>query len=389
MGMIYKRGNVWWVKYYRNGKSFRESSNTTKKMVAKKLLERREGEIAKGKIPGVLFEKVSFDHLAEQYLRDYRINQKKSLIRAEYSVRHLKKDFEGERVPNITTPRIQRYITNRMKSECNKCNNKFHLNDDFKCPKCGGKDLNKGAANATINRELSALKRMLNLGAEQSPPLVERVPKIPMLKESNVRKGFFEHAEFLAACDCLPDYLRGFVTFGYKTGWRASEIAKLIWAQVDRQLGVVRLEVGETKNDDARTIYLDGELKRIFARLWEDRKSSRVILPFVFPNRDGTDRIKRFDKVWKKACKDARIGKRLFHDLRRTAVRNMVRSGVPETVAMKISGHKTRSVFDRYNITNDADLIAAAQKQEAYLKSRVGTISGTIHQIDEKRANSK
>lgn len=157
---------------------------------------------------------------------------------------------------------------------------------------------------------------------------------------------------------------------------------------VDRQVGIVRLEVGETKNDDARTVYLDGELKEIFAQLWADRKKSREILPYVFPNRNGTDRIKRFDKTWEKACKDARIGKRLFHDLRRTAVRNMVRSGVPETVAMMISGHKTRSVFDRYNITNDADLIAAAKKQETYLKFRAGTILGTIHQIDEKRANT-
>jgi integrase len=361
MGMIYKRGNVWWIKYYRNGKYFRESSKSTKKMVAKKFLDRREGEIAQGKVPGVHFDKVTFDELAEDFLRDYRINQRKSLARAERSVALLTESFGGLKVTNIETPIIRRYIEQRLEQE---------------------------AANATINRELSALKRMLNLGAEQSPPLVERVPKIPMLKESNVRKGFFEHAEFLAVRDCLPDYLKGFVTFGYKTGWRASEIAKLTWAQVDRQVGIVRLEVGETKNDDARTVYLDGELKEIFAQLWADRKKSREILPYVFPNRNGTDRIKRFDKAWKKSCKDAHIGKRLFHDLRRTAVRNMVRSGVPETVAMMISGHKTRSVFDRYNITNDADLIAAAKKQETYLKFRAGTISGTIHQIDEKRANT-
>ena len=361
MGMIYKRGNTWWIKYYRNGKCFRESSGTTKKMVAKKLMDRREGEIAQGKIPSVHFEKVTFDELAEDFLRDYRINERKSLARAERSVVLLTESFGGLKVVNIETPIIRRYIEQRLEQE---------------------------AANATINRELSALKRMLNLGAEQSPPLVERVPKIPMLKESNVRKGFFEHAEFLAVRDCLPDYLKGYVTFGYKTGWRASEIAKLTWAQVDRQVGIVRLEVGETKNDDARTVYLDGELKGIFAQLWADRKKSREILPYVFPNRNGTDRIKRFDKTWKKACKDGRIGKRLFHDLRRTAVRNMVRSGVPETVAMVISGHKTRSVFDRYNITNDADLIAAAKKQETYLKFRAGTILGTIHQIDEKRANT-
>lgn len=143
-----------------------------------------------------------------------------------------------------------------------------------------------------------------------------------------------------------------------------------------------------SKNPDARRVYLDGELKENFAQLWAGRKKSRKILPYVFPNKNGTDRIKRFDKSWKNACKDAGVGKRLFHDLRRTAVRNMVRSGIPETVAMMISGHKTRSVFDRYNITNDADLIAAAKKQEVYLKCFTGTISGTIHQIDKKRVNT-
>jgi integrase len=163
-----------------------------------------------------------------------------------------------------------------------------------------------------------------------------------------------------------------------------SEIAKLTWSQVDRTSGIVRLEVGETKNNEARTVYLDEELKAIYERQWELRKETMKLLPFVFLNRTGTDRIKRFDKVWEKACRDAKIGVRIFHDLRRTAVRNLVRSGVPERVAMMLSGHKTRSVFDRYNIVNDEDLKMAMLKQEEYLRSQMGTKTGTIHSIDEK-----
>ena len=89
--------------------------------------------------------------------------------------------------------------------------------------------MNKGTANATINRELSTLKRMLNLGAKQTPPKVDRVPHISMLRKNNVRREFFEHANFIALRNALSSYLKGFVTFGYKTGWRFSEIARITW----------------------------------------------------------------------------------------------------------------------------------------------------------------
>jgi DNA-directed RNA polymerase subunit RPC12/RpoP len=151
----------------------------------------------------------------------------KSLDRAELSVKHLKKEFEGARIPDITTPRIQKYVSDRMKWKCSECHKEFHVEGQLKCPKCGGEELNKGAANATINRELSALRRILNLGAKQTPPKVNRVPYIPMLKENNVRKGFFEHNEYLALRDALPPYLKPFVTFAYKFGWRDEEIADL------------------------------------------------------------------------------------------------------------------------------------------------------------------
>ena len=153
---------------------------------------------------------------------------------------------------------------------------------------------------------------MLNLASRQTPPQVERVPYFPILKENNTRKGFFEHEDFLALRNALPSYLKGFVTFGYEYGGRLSEIAKLTWSQVDRTAGIVRLEVGETKNNEARTVYLDEELKTIFERQWELRKETKKLLHFVFLNRTGTDRIKRFEKVWEKACRDAKIGVKFF-----------------------------------------------------------------------------
>ena len=341
MGCIYRRGKKYWIKYYRHGKQFAESSHSDKKEIAIRMLHLREAEIFQGKMPGICFDKVSFEELVEDLLADYKINGKRSLDRAKLAVVHLERVFKGMKVAYIDTARITRYIEMRQEG---------------------------GAANATINRELSLLKRMFSLGAKCTPPKVSGIPVISVLKEHNVRKGFFEHSEFLALREALPEYLKGFTTFGYKTGWRHSEIATLTWRQVDLERGIVTLNPGETKNQEGRTVYIDPELKTILQQNWNQRGRGGKALPWVFLNEQGTDRVKRFDKSWNSACKEAEIGAKLFHDLRRTAVRNMVRAGIPERVAMMISGHKTRSVFDRYNITSENDLKMAAEKQDAYLK---------------------
>jgi len=179
--------------------------------------------------------------------------------------------------------------------------------------------------------------------------------------------------------------------FAYKVGWRKEEISSLTWSQVDRDNWIVALHPGDAKNDEAKTVYLDEELKEVFRTQWEARRKDGKLTPYVFPNWNGQGKIKNIITAWKTACKKTPVGHKLFHDLRRTAVRNMIRAGIPERVAMKVSGHKTRSVFDRYNIVNDTDLKLAAQRQEAYLQTQMGTILDTISKIEhfpkKERAN--
>jgi integrase len=341
MGSVYRRGRIWWVKYYRNGKPLRESSKTANISEARRLLGKREEEIATGSFLGLITDRVRFEDLAEDLLNEYRANDRKSLKWARRRVeQHLAPFFGGLRAMGVTTDRVRAYTVKRQ---------------------------DQGASNASINRELAALKRMFNLGAQMTPPKVARVPYIPMLKESNVRKGFFEHEEYLALHRELPSYLRPVLTFGYYTGAREGEILGLRWSQVDLSSQTVRLEPGTTKNDQPRTIPMTGEL---FEMLTSQKRIRDLNFPkceYVFFNKGKN--ICKFERAWKSAATRAGIAGRLFHDLRRTAVRNMVRAGVPERVAMAISGHKTRSVFDRYNIVAERDLHEAARRLETHLRN--------------------
>lgn len=221
MGSAYRRGHIWWIKYYQNGKAFRESSKSKRISVARRLLRHREAEIGIGNIPGIGAERVRFEELADDLLNEYRANNRKSLASINRRIRlHLAPFFGSLPASDIMTDRIRAYTIKRQE---------------------------EGASNGTINRELAALKRMFHLAAAMSPPKIARVPYIPMLKERNVRKGFFEHAEYLELRQELPEYLKPVLTFGYYTGAREGEILGLKWNQVDLKARTVYLEPGSTK----------------------------------------------------------------------------------------------------------------------------------------------
>jgi integrase len=329
---------TWTYKFYHRGKQKYFDTGETNKRKALDKAHKHEVDVKGGGDPKKL-DRITFNQLKELIIMDYEINKKKSIDRMKRSVNHLQSYFDGFKAVDITTKEVQKYIQKRLKDK---------------------------KANATINRELAALKRMFSLGQHHDPPMVRQIPHMPMLEENNVRQGFFTKGEYQALQKHLPVFLRPVVTLAYLTGMRKEEILSLTWKQVDLKNKMLR--VYDTKTKEPRNVPLLDPLPNQLAWLREKARREGSYLPYVFLNRDGTDRIKDFRKTWSTACKNANVdGSKLFHDFRRTAVRNLIRSDVPEKIAMAISGHKTRSVFDRYNIVDDKDLTKAMQKVGRYL----------------------
>jgi integrase len=199
--------------------------------------------------------------------------------------------------------------------------------------------------------------------------LLTSIPKVRVLTENNTRQGFFERPDLEAVVAALSDYLRDFTRFAYLTGWRKGEIISLKWTDVDRDAGAIRLRPEAAKTGRGRTVMLEGDLAELIDRRWEARlfeKDGSVRVTALVFHRDGKP-VGDFKKAWATACRAAGVPDKLFHDLRRTAARNMVRAGVPERVAMAVTGHVTRSMFDRYNIVSENDLRMAAQKTALYV----------------------
>jgi len=335
MGTVYKRGNVWWIKYYRDGKPYRESAHTKKKTMAKRKLMRREGSIVEGTFHGLQIEKTSLNELFDDVISEYRIMQRKSLVRLKESIAHLQGLLGDLRASQVTSDLIKEYILGRQ---------------------------DEGAKNATINRELSALRRAFSLGIKHTPPKVINIPHIPKLKENNVRTGFFEYNEYVRLRNALPSSFRPLIIAAYYTGMRRGELLGLEWSKVDIGTHRIVLEQGTTKNDEGRVAYMYGEFFDAMLVQKDYRDTTFPACQHVFFDyKTGEPIPPEIRDVWENALKKVDLKGKLFHDLRRTAVRNMIRAGVPEKVAMKISGHKTRSVFDRYNITSEEDIKHACQ----------------------------
>lgn len=336
-GRVYLKGTTLWLDYGIHGKRFKESTRTQNLGVAKAKLAKRMGAKETGTFVGPAQEKLMFSDLEDMIKTDYKMNARRSARRIKSGLRHLHAYFGTFAAVAITTDRVREYIVHRQEQR---------------------------AAAATISKELGFLKRAFNL-AVQNGRLSSR-PYIPSIQVSNVREGFFEAADLEKVLKRLPEPLRAPVRFAFWTGWRRGEVLSLQWSAVDWTAGVVRLAPGRTKNKEGREFpfralpQLEALLKAQREATRALEKKSRRIIPDVF-HRKGKP-IRDMGKSWRSACKAAGMEGWYFHDLRRSAVRNMERAGVSRSVAMKLSGHRTEAIYRRYAIADAAALAEGVGK---------------------------
>jgi integrase len=342
-GSIYQNGStVWWVKFYVREIARRESSHSTDRKAAEKLLKRRLAEVETKTY--IARTNVKIDELIVDFLAEYRQQGRKSIKTAELRWKtHLEPFFHKLPVDDLNTDLVQRYCAKREKEQ---------------------------ASGATINRELAILKRAFHLAMKRTPPKVRACPVIPMYKESAPRTGFLEDAQYTPLameCSKVGLWLRAMLTTAYSFAFRKGELLSLRVKQIDLANGTIRLETGTTKNGEGRVVKMTREVATLLTACVIGKEPD----DFVFSRPDKKLKngalvkgkpVTGFRKIWKTVCTRAGVPSLLFHDLRRSGVRNLRRLGVQESVAMRISGHKTRSVFERYNIVDEADLADAASR---------------------------
>ncbi len=346
---------TWWIDYSFRGTKYRESSQSNKRPDAVRLLKKRLGEIGRGRFIGPNLERTTFEDLAKIITDDYEVNGRRSKARMLTSLNALRKWFGLSLARDLTFDRLNSYTAGR---------------------------LSESAAPASVRNDLAILRRAFRL-AERAGKAI--CPPFPSMRVSNTRSGFFEEEQFRAVLKHLPDEIQPVVIFAYHTGWRIrSEVFPIQWRQIDFSAGMVRLEPGTTKNDEGR-VFPFGMLPELRDVLQAQRqrtndlqaKTDRLI-PLVF-HRNGRP-IKDFRKSWKLACEAAGVPGMIPHDFRRTAVRNLERAGVSRSAAMKLTGHKTESVYRRYAIVSESDL-AEGVKKLAALRTRRGKAQAKQGQV--------
>lgn len=338
-----RKTRVWYAKFYVNGKAVCVPTEKEDRDEAIAFLRRKMAEAESAGFVSAEMGQVKMGALFDLLLKWYGLKERRSAYDVERKIEKasgLREWFGRMRASQVTGAELARYVAARRKQK----------------PR---------PANATINRELAYVRRAMKLGAEQYPPLVARIPKFEMLPEADPREGMLTHEQYRAVRDALPPYARLALVIGYHTGARKGEIVKILRASVDLKAGRIEIPARAAKNKRARYLPVYGQMA---AEIEMAIAAGNPACPFLI-QREGAA-LHDFEKAWSTACELAKVPDALFHDLRRTALTNMIEAGFSEKEAMEISGHRTRAVFDRYHIVSARRMREMGARLEAHLAAK-------------------
>lgn len=338
MGLFRQPGcKVWYMRYSVNGKLYRRSTGTAKKADAEKELRKTKSEIDNGRNPA-RGDQLTVSDLLQLVIDDYKMRHNKSLNTVIEKMKHIREHFKNRKAKNINRGAIKQYILKRQKA---------------------------GVNDATINRELAVLRRALRLAGKHGT--VEEMRNLRLKEHPKQKDAFRDRAEFEAFREALPKYLHPLVSFAYVTGWRYGTLVNLKWEHVqgigDRGKDITItapweiMENGEPLTVTFRTAHEAARILRVQRHRqnkWKASQPGNPPVEYIF-NRDG-HRIGDIRHSWNKACQAIGVrgysrgeGRQItFHSLGNTAITEMLRAGIPAHLIMKIVGHKTPIMVNRY-----------------------------------------
>ena len=235
--------------------------------------------------------------------------------------------------------------------------------------------MKKAPSPATLDREVELLKRMLNYAVACGSLPTNPVAAAKLLRKPNVRRTVLGGPAFEKLLAVADPPLKPILLVAYDTGMRLREVLKLRWLHVDLKLGVVKLRAEDTKTEEPRTVFLTIRVREAL-----ELQPRHITSDWIFTNPKTEKPWNDVRTMFHRACRRAEFEGVWFHDLRRSFVTNARRLGVPESVVMKMSGHRTRAVFDRYNIVEEDDLKDAVRRIEVGIASTSG---GFGHDLDK------
>lgn len=356
MSLYPKPGSrFWWYTFVFKGQRIQKSTKVENKREAGSIERAAWTQLARGEV-GIeekpKAERKTVHQLLDALENDFKARKKDSVKNLNL-ISTVNKELGNRWADALTTAAVTAYVSGLRKPQKSKQKGRH----------------SKSLADSTIKHRLQILAsafELENASREEAKldPLV--VPRFPKLTKDNVRSGFLGRAQFDVLRSHLPDDLKDFALFAYITGWRKSAVS-LEWSDV--RDGNVYLRGVCSKNGLPYYVPVVGELVELIEERRKEARSVKtdadIILSNLVFHRDGKP-IAEFRKAWATACKKAGCAGRLFHDLRRSAARNLIRSGVGKDVAKEVGGWKTDSMFYRYNVTGEEDLRDAMEKVTKY-----------------------